>query len=144
MKIRKEEMARHEHLSQQRIDRYFNDNKQRIADLLCTAFEGGSNYWYFIHQNNRKELNLDYLHEVPLHPDGFLMIGEKDNWDFESEVFVNKKRVLRLDLAALQHGFERFRKDYPQHFEDWVQDNGDAGTADIFLQVVVFGTDIYG
>jgi hypothetical protein len=44
-----------------------------------------------------------------------------------------------IDLAL-----QAFATQEPRHFADWLAENDDAETADVFLQLCVFGKTIYG
>lgn len=132
---------------------------ERIADLLCSALEGGSNYWYMIQdkvepkiwsiderpvykdkETARKNINVHYLHYYPLNEGGALMIDDERADDPEL------KKPVRLDLERVKKGVELFAssKEYAHHYRDFIQENEDAITADVFLQFCIFGEVIYG
>jgi hypothetical protein len=116
---------------------------QRIADLLCTALEGGSNYWYtiaefikpdaFLFRMDEKQLfrHLDY----PLNPGGALKI--KDTQGDESVTYT-------LDLDVIQKGLKLWAEKYPSDYAQFLADNEDAETGDSFLQTCLFGEVVYG
>lgn len=125
---------------------------QRISDLLCSAFEGGSNYWYMIESQNEptrfdflsdaefaKSMNREptmYPHiDYPLNPGGSLTItangdGERTSWV--------------LNLEAIEKGLVVFMEKCPRHWADFMAENDDAITADCFLQCCLFGEVVYG
>lgn len=105
-----------------------------VANLLCSALEGGSNYWYMIENHNRKELGLDYVHEVVLHPEGEIIFSERENPEARHT----------LNLEKVQKGLHEFRVNHPVHYLHWVREQDDASTGDVFLQVCLFGEVIYG
>ena len=78
----------------------------RIACLLCSALEGGSNYWYQIDQciePPKIDFQLDpdtvYKHiDYPLNEGGALIIS-----DLEGEEDYSNKR---LDLESIKKGLE--------------------------------------
>lgn len=118
-----------------------------ISSLLCSAFEGGSNYWYEIDQFVKPETfsflteagednpqiykHLDY----PLNEGGAVIISVPEDDD-------GKKYT--LDLNAVKKGLKVMAKDYPRHFTDFVKENDDACTGDVFLQCCLFGEVIFG
>ena len=120
--------------------------KQRISDLLCCAFEGGSNYWYLIDefikppvlewQNDPEQVyqHLDY----PLNAGGALIISDK-----EDDEPVKSKKTYRLDLDSITKGIQVMAEKYPRHFADMVSEDFDATTGDVFLQCCLFGEVIY-
>lgn len=130
---------------------------QRIEDLLCGAFEGGSNYWYQIEGYTKpKALTfkgdcLDLLKEgddpmkkfryltYPLNEGGAVLISTD-----EGELNEDNKDIHTLDLKAIKKGLQIMAKDYPRHFNDFMQENDDACTSDVFLQCCLFGEVVFG
>lgn len=131
--------------------------REQVANLLCSAFEGGSNYWYRIekfHEPTAYEFNtgadlgrpaghfkqIDY----PLNPGGYLVVSDHYGADGGNV----KKR--RLNLRSIERGLNLLaqayaaNKDYGYHWRDFVEENDDATTADVFLQFCLFGEVIYG
>lgn len=113
---------------------------QRIEDLLCCAFEGGSNYWYDITGYNYPEgetsesLGIEFTYlQLPL-KGGSVTICDIETGEFLG--VVNRDRV--------QQGLEIMSQKYPKHFNDFIEENEDADTGDVFLQCVVLGEVVYG
>lgn len=115
---------------------------RQVADLLCSAFEGGSNYWITA-MTIRKgkhdgrpwgdEYTPTYI-AAPFSTGGAVEIdpGEGDP-------------IVTLDLAALQRGVFVMANRWPQHFANALSEsNADAETGDVFLQCCLFGDIIYG
>lgn len=124
---------------------------ERIADVLCNALEGGSNYWYMIidkieprkwvfpHERSAKAVNsTKYLHEYPFNEGGALIIND---WSAEEPEL---KDPVRLDSERIAKGLQIMAESYAGHFADLVAENDDAETADVFLQCCIFGKCIYG
>ena len=115
----------------------------RISNLLCSAFEGGSNYWYqidkFIKPENlsfRTDEEQIYRHlDYPLNEGGALIINDLEGDEDEPK---------RLDLDAIKKGLQIMAEKYPRHMSDFLNDNDDAETGDVFLQCCIFGDAIYG
>lgn len=112
---------------------------QRIKDLLTNAFEGGSNYWYRIKRceprDNKTTADYEFWQlDIPL--DGgavFIEVpGEGDNKEY------------RLDRAAIERAIALMPAQYPHHWADFLTENEDATTGDVFLQLALFGEVIYG
>lgn len=124
---------------------------ERIANMLCTALEGGSNYWYLIRKHIKpptyvyktmatstpagKKVEIIPHIDDPCNEGGALMIG-----DLEEE----KRKPIRLDLPAMQRGLQLMSEKYQHHFADFLAENDDAITGDVFLQLCLFGEVIYG
>lgn len=125
-----------------------------IRDLLTTAFEGGSNYWYTIddqqpppgttmddfREGGRMQTPGDYFHWsqlIPTIPGGHLIVMDK-----LADEGVDSK--YRLDLEALDKGLRLFKQHYPKRYAEVIEENYDANHGDLFLQLSVFGDVIYG
>ena len=118
----------------------------RIQDLLCCALEGGSNYWYLITsfrkpksmpvRTDDKQIfrHLDY----PVNPRGALTFSVKH------EELGNMKKRYILNRKTIQAGLRIMAKNFPRHFTNFQQENEDADTGDVFLQVCLFGEVVYG
>src|SRR5271168_2961038 len=127
-----------------------NLNDERLSNLLCSAFEGGSNYWYMIEVSHRP-VNFDryrtskeqiYPHiDYPMNTGGYLLISA--NGDGEQEE-INGKKIWKLDLASMKKGTRVFAEKYPRHFADVLDETDDSTTGDVFLQCCLFGEVIYG
>lgn len=107
------------------------DKRQLINDLLVTAFEGGSNYWYFINTSHQGH-PADYITQK----DGILEIT-----DLESE---SNDVLGMLTYDRCLKGMELLKQDYIDHYNDAINEEYDATTADVFLQLAVMGDVIFG
>lgn len=119
---------------------------QRIFDLLTSALEGGSNYWYMLEEKiepsewlfleeMRPQTQTHWAQEYALSQDGALIIGdeESDNGD-----------TYRLDRKAIKKGLQLMSTNEPSAMADFMTEDEDATTGDIFLQLCLFGKVIYG
>jgi hypothetical protein len=72
--------------------------------------------------------------DYPLNRGGFLMVGdiEKDMPD------------ALLDLGTIRSGLQVMAYSYPRHWHDFINDNEDAATGDVFLQCCLYGEVIFG
>lgn len=141
-----------------RVDERFDEKtEEMIRNLLVGAFEGGSNYWYRIEskkfppgtkmkdfgeggrmQPRRPDGSENYFHWsqlIPTYPGGQLVIRDVAEGEGETHV---------LDLAALKKGWMLFRQKYPDQYKRVMEENDDAGDADVFLQTALFGEAIFG
>ena len=113
---------------------------ERVSDLLCIAFEGGSNYWYCDleveqYPEGKSKADFEYWHiQVPLEEGGVLKFRDQFG-DFG---------VLRLDLDSITKGLRTMQDKYPRHWADFLKENEDADTGDVFLQCCVLGGLTYG
>ncbi len=130
----------------------------RIRDLLCCAFEGGSNDWYYICDYQAPpadKLRLDWqlISELekrvgqkpqcfphldyPVSEGGALVITSLEGDEIRGAT------RWRLDLETIQRGMKVFREKYPRHYDNWIAENDDAETGDVFLQCCLFGEVVY-
>lgn len=124
-----------------------------IADLLCGALEGGSNYWYMIEkkieptkwlrseavwfatkEEAQKSKIKHYLHYYPLNPGGGLIFSDKER---------DNKETFLLNSTAIQIGLQKMAEEYPKHFADFQSGDYDGNTSDIFLQLCLFKEVLY-
>jgi hypothetical protein len=119
-----------------------------IANLLVSAFEGGSNYWYNIKEfikpkyedllviysfNGEVEYYPKYI-SYPLSEGGSLIIEDLQN-------VMNLKS---LNLPTIYSGIKVMAEKYPQHFNNFISGNDDAETGDVFLQCCLYGEIVFG
>lgn len=103
---------------------------ERVQDLLINAVETISAYWCS---------DITQLHE------GDIYDISKPDWKWEvtedqgdvADVYV----ITRDDVSA---GIDLMQKIVPHQFNNWINDNEDAITADCFFQCVVLKDVIYG
>ena len=116
----------------------------RLSDLLAEAWDGGSAYWArAIKYNEPDEWKFStsvshgeghhYGHEYPLNPNGSVVIND-----------IEEDKNITLDWNKIQKGLKVFVEKFPQAYADFVDENDDAGTGDMFLQCCLFGDVIYG
>lgn len=140
---------------------------EQVYNLLISALEGGSNYWYMIKSVQEPKMPYQFTDklwegmrakdpsyinhaEVPFNEGGALLIDDSNADDPEL------KSTVRLDLERIQNGLSAWATDsqksdddktrtaHPNHWRDFMTGNDDAVTADCFLQYCIFGKVIYG
>jgi hypothetical protein len=114
---------------------------ERIKDLLTSAFEGGSNYW--IEEAERVGEAQDrkqapYLCDAPFVKDGYVRIKD------EGDAINHNGGWFNINPQTIKEGLEKMAAKYPKAWADFMNENDDAETADIFLQCCCFGEAIYG
>jgi hypothetical protein len=126
------------------IQRPVQITHNQIAGILCVAVEGGIGYWANVEvaytPTDAEMTDSDtygywtgYAHYMVSHPDFKLTIT-----DFENE------ESYTVTLETLKKGLKVMAKEAPRHFDDFINENSDAITGDVFLQCAVFGDVIYG
>lgn len=108
--------------------------------LLCTGFESGVAYWCCIEKylpcGIDDECGGWAPAEVPF-IGGTVVLSITDAGPGE-------ENLLHLDLDAIQRGLKLMAANHPKHFADFMVENYDAITGDVFIQLCVFGEIIYG
>lgn len=116
---------------------------ERISHLLCSALEGGSNYWYTINTFHmpkslafRTDKKKVFKHiDWPLNKGGWLTISSTEE---------PERPTVRFNLKAAERGLQLMAEKYPQHFADFIKEDDDQTTGDVFLQLSVYGEVLYG
>ena len=96
-----------------------------LHDIFVTAIEGGINYWASV---------------VEYDP------TEDSDW-YASVLDVNSETgfVLIINKNVIKHGIKALAQSrHLHHLDDLVEDNMDATTADVIVQMALFGDIRYG
>ena len=126
------------------INRPIQITNNQIAGLLCTAFEGGSGYWANVdmaYTPTDAEMKdeatygdwVGYSAYMVNHPDYKFTLTDLEEGETHT-----------VTLETLKKGLKVMAKKYSRHFEDFINENDDAITGDVFLQCAVFGEVLYG
>lgn len=124
----------------------------RLQNLLTSALEGGSNYWYrnadvllpdgITIQDFREGGKFtdpdDYRHPyeiVPFVPGCELTLEHDAEGDW---------KVAKINEAKLAEALKLMQEKHPRHYADVLNENDDAETGDVFLQLTVFGEIVFG
>jgi hypothetical protein len=110
---------------------------ERVSDLLCCAFEGGINDWS--HKGVRLNPSGDkwpgeWASDMPKHEGCWLEVHDS----------ADTERWFVLDQKALSYGLKLMAEKYPKHWGDFLAENEDAATGDVFVQLCLFGEVKYG
>jgi hypothetical protein len=110
---------------------------QRLEDLLCGAFEGGSNYWYeitsYVNPNDAKVAHK-YL-QLPFIEGCGVMVKDAEDED---------AKPILLNRESMAKGLKVMSEKYDWHLKNFLEENDDAETSDVFLQCSLFGEIVFG
>ena len=115
-------------------------SKQEVVDLLTTALEGGSNYWY----DNIRFYREDGSETTYKGGDVLWMLingtatakfCDIEDWETEWELTAEMIHKNMQSFAKVRDG---------DHLRDVLKEDWDAITADVFFQCVTFGEVVYG
>jgi hypothetical protein len=128
-------------------------SEDRIASLIISAFEGGSNYWYLIDFDKSVKPSDESLWTFPEDDclnDGKTVVRHVQ-WPmseggrlFITNKFEDEGEEGFLDRESIQRGLQVMAEKYPKHFADFIAENDDGNTGDVFLQCAVLGQLVYG
>ena len=69
---------------------------------------------------------------------------DEDEEDFDGEGEFPESAKHRITIADVEKGLKLMQEQYPRHYADLVEEEDDAITGDVWLQLAVFGELIYG
>ena len=132
-------------------------DEQRLRDLLCSAWEGGSAYWCrmkerIVPDDLQRELDATklageqaqapveplYSHEYPFLPGVTVTLEDVTGEDsgHGTEWTLTREKLLV--------GIQKMADVAPQHFANFLSENDDAETGDVYLQLCLFGEIVFG
>lgn len=118
-------------------------SRKDVLNLIVTALEGGSNYWYEITEviepieiepTGDEFMDTHRIYKAPINKGGALKIADNEDETYNG----------LLNIESIQKGLQLMAEQYPNHFNDFVKEEYDAETADVFLQLAVFGEIVFG
>lgn len=119
--------------------------KELAEDLLVTALEGGSNYWYMFPEFRKVDGFEGFKDNNKGTPLSVIIFKWVDTGhEFQILDYETEEEVGKLTKSSMKDAFEKMKEDSPHQFNDlsgW--DNGetnwDAETADVWFQYAVMG-----
>lgn len=129
--------------------------KEDIINLFVDALEGGSNYWYHIKhlpkevRYKAKEMGQSVSEAIGEYilKGGYVQFydaeEEYDDDDY-TEIHSDKGLLGTVDMDSILEAITIIKKDYPEVWENILDEQYDANDADIFLQLCVMGEVVYG
>ena len=122
-------------------------SREVLEDIFVTALEGGSNYWYYLHDDAVKSIRK----AVPNEEDPYLSTAIlKAILDHDVKVFINDAENEDEVVGVITRGTMQSRLQILADSEcKWaldkhIREEGDADSADIVFQYLAMGEVIYG
>ena len=120
-----------------------------LVDLLSVATYG--NYWPLI-KVYKSDAESGMFDNCDCREDKWataLLKGKGivvyDCYEMDSELNEGEEPTkYRITLDNIKKGLRLMKEQYPRHWADLVEEEDDAITGDVFLQLAVFGEVIYG
>jgi hypothetical protein len=135
--------------------------EQQIRDLLVSGFEGGIGYWAMIwgyqfapglqysdfQEGGKMQLPNEYYHPVqliPLVPGCAVLLVDSNEVHRGTETLPEGTPIWKLDRQALHDGLQVMAEHHLHHWRNFVEESSDAETADVYIQLCLFGEVVYG
>ena len=128
--------------------------EEMVKDVLCCGFEGGVGYWCQISGYkfpiglNRKNVEFPHI-DLPVLEGGGVKCQdackeENDGEEEFPETILDLEKV-KYGLGLLMSGKDKNGKDLqPQHRYNFLNENTDSETGDVFIQLALFGEIVFG
>lgn len=120
---------------------------RKVAGLLCSGFEGGVNYWLRIMDYRQPVVTRPVLDDetcpytdYPLLEGGAVICRLTD----ERGQTDAKYKPLVLDREAVERGLRLMAQKHPRHWGDFLNEDSDASTGDVLIQLSLLGEVRYG
>ena len=127
----------------------FTTKHEELVNLLSVATYG--NYWPVIKAFKSDaekglfddcECREDKWAKALMHGKGVVVY---DCYEMDSELNDGEEPTKHyLTMDNVRKGLELMRDEYPRHYADLMEEEDDAITGDVWLQLAVFGELIYG
>ncbi len=129
--------------------------KEDIVNLFVDALEGGSNYWYHIrHLPNEVRYKAKEMGQSVSEAIGeYILKGgyvqfydaeEEYDEDDYTETHSDNGLLGTVDMDSILEAITIIKRDYPDVWENILDEQYDANDADIFLQLCVMGDVVFG
>lgn len=131
----------------------FTTNHENLVNLLSVATYG--NEWPLV-KTYKSDRDAGLFNDCECREDKWakaLMFGkgvvvcdlyDDDAEDFDGNGKFPESAKHRITMDNVRKGLELMQEQYPRHYADLVEENDDAITGDVWLQLAVFGDIIYG
>lgn len=115
---------------------------QEREDLLVTALEGASNYWYLLDDISKIQ---DKFQQGATSTSEAIFRAIKEGWSINIKDVENEEEVLGiLSMDNILEGEKKMRHNEPDHYQDILDEGWDADTADVWFQYAVLGEITFG
>ena len=115
--------------------------KNAIEDLLVTALEGGSNYWYFLPLENIDEIKkCKGISTSEKIADFILNGGTVDVYDTENE----DEKLGEINLTSIEKAFNIMHDNWSTMYGEILNGDCDGDSADVWFQLSTMGEVVFG
>lgn len=120
-----------------------NFSDQLREDLLVTALEGGSNYWYLFSDKDAEDVLSKTEKGSPFSIRVWQYIKEGNAlavYDLEDE----EELLGVFSLQSIEEGEKIMFENFFSHYSDAKEENWDAETADVWFQLCLMKDVVFG
>lgn len=116
-----------------------NQTKQAIENILITALEGGSNYWYMLEEfdmisDSKMSYVENIIHNIINTPGFEITVTDCETGEYLG--ILSKESILKgLNLA---------REQYKEEYDMIMDGDYDESIADVLFQLIIMGEIVYG
>ena len=115
------------------------------SNLLCSAIEGGSNYWYFLGEDADKIIQSVAPRDKETPYVTRMWAAIKAGKEIPIRDAEDEKTILgKISLVSICEGEQLMLDKQPRHFADILSENDDATTGDVWFQYAVMKEIVYG
>jgi hypothetical protein len=116
--------------------------KDTIEDLIVTALEGGSSYWYFLPLENKDSICEAAPGEpLSIQISSFIKAGGTITiTDCEDQ----EEELGKINMKSIENAFELMIANHIQEYANIIQEDYDVDDADIWFQLAVMSKVIFG
>jgi hypothetical protein len=134
-------------------------SRSRIADVLCSGMEGGIGYWAAIVRYDAPPEGVElctfwrdsslgdevfrHIH-YPMCEAGGGVVLEHDPVRKDDQMNEDDMAESTLNWPKLEKAVQLMAEKYPGHFKNILDDNDDAETGDVLVQLALFGELVFG
>lgn len=129
--------------------------KEDVINLFVDALEGGSNYWYYIRHLPKevsykaKEMGQSVSEAIGEYilKGGYVQFYDaEEEYDDDNYTETHSENGLlgTVDMDSILEAITIIKRDYPDVWENILDEQYDANDADIFLQLCVMGDVVFG
>ena len=121
------------------------NNEQRL-DLLTSALEGGSNYWYFIGLDASRKIRLMWGGDKndPFVNKMWNALETGESIEIHDIEDPEGDPLGSISLKSIEEGEQIMHDKYPGHYADVLNECGDADTGDVWFQLAIMKDIVYG
>jgi hypothetical protein len=118
---------------------------QQIKNVIVTALEGGSNYWYYLPQESRFAIRSRVSEEENPYISEAITDAVLSGADVVIRDAEDDNEILgTLTSESIAKGLDIAIANYPEEIQDVITEDYDAGTADTLFQLFVMGEVVFG